>query len=165
MDRFCPRKPQSQPDREIPGEPSPHANGGEFPIPPALSKHLAVTGREFLADFLGAEVQRRPANQPALTALSQCLAQLDRRLQGLAVDKTLAKLNPLSPIVQYNLACSQALNSDAPAALVSLRKAIDLGFADAHFMASDPDLESLHPLNSFRHLVEKLGENQPTRPE
>ncbi|MCP5021956.1 MAG: hypothetical protein GY930_09260 [bacterium] len=165
MDRFSPKSPHNQPGPGRSGETPPCRQGSDFAIPPVLAKQLAVTGREFLTDLLGAEVERRPSNQPALTTLSQCLAKLDRRLEGLQVDEKLAQLNPLSPIVQYNLACSQALNQDAPAALKSIGKAIDLGFTDANFMASDPDLESLHPLNSFRQLVQKLSHNHPTRPE
>lgn len=165
MDRSSHRSPHSQPESERSGETQSNTQGADFSIPPALAKRLSVTGREFLADLLGAEVKRRPCNQPALTTLSQCFAKLDRRLEGLQVDEKLAQLNPLSPIVQYNLACSQALNQDAPAALKSIGKAIELGFTDAGFIASDPDLESLHPLNSFRQLMEKLGESQPTKPE
>ncbi len=165
MDRFSHKSPHSQPGTGRSSETTPCKQGSDFAIPPTLARRLAVTGREFLADLLGAEVERRPGNQPALTTLSQCLAKLDRRLEGLRVDEKLAQLNPLSPIVQYNLACSQALNQDAPAALKSIGKAIDLGFSDASFMASDPDLESLRPLGSFRQLVRKLGHDQPARPE
>ncbi|MFT4647299.1 MAG: hypothetical protein ACI87O_001496 [Planctomycetota bacterium] len=165
MDRPRDRNTPPQPSERDRGtqDPSPEAIG--FPIPLDLGKRLHVTGREFLADFLGAEVQKRPDNLPALTALSQNLAQLDRRLQGLAVDEQLALLDPTSPIIHYNLACSQALNEDFPAALTSLRKAVTLGFADASFMAGDPDLENLHPLQTFRSLVEELGQRQPTQPE
>lgn len=158
------QNPQPTPIRDR-GFSDPSPDGDRFPVPKGLAKDLASTGRDFLVDILGAEVQRRPENVPALTTLSQTLAQSDRRLEGLAVDRRLADLEPKSPIVQYNLACSQALNQDFEAALVSLRRATELGFHDAGFMASDPDLENLHPLNSFRKLVEELAERQPTRPE
>jgi hypothetical protein len=161
------RDPQNRaigPDAER-GADSPETEAPEFAIPAALGKQLSRTGREFLADFLGTEVQRHPENVTALTALSQSLAQLDRRLQGLSVDQQLADLEPHNPIVQYNLACSQALNGDCAGAMVSLQQAVTLGFADASFIASDPDLESLHPLKTFRRLVEALSQGQPTRPE
>ena len=161
MDRPQNRNSSPQSHEREPGLQDSRPEAGPFQIPAELGKRLAVTGREFLADLLGTEVQRRPENQRALTMLSQCLAQLDRRLEGLEVDQNLAALEPQNPIVQYNLACSQALNQNGPAAIASLQNAISLGFADASFIANDPDLESLHPLNTFQNLVTQLERDKP----
>ncbi|MCA9001456.1 MAG: hypothetical protein KDB61_06005 [Planctomycetes bacterium] len=127
-----------------------------FPIPGDLGAHLEDCGQEFLVDFLGEASRRQPGNQEVLSALSQSLARLGRRFEGLKVDEQLVALDPENPILHYNLACSRALNDDHAAAIESLTRAIELGFCEVDFIAQDPDLESLHGLRSFRRLLESL---------
>jgi hypothetical protein len=66
------------------------------------------------------------------------------------VDEQLSRLQPLNPLVFYNLACSYSLNREFGRAAASLEKALSLGYCDFKWLARDPDLRPLrqHPLYS-----------------
>ena len=61
--------------------------------------------------------------------------------------------HPLS--LDYNLACVAALRNERAAALLSLRRAVDAGWTFA-WIATDPDLESLHGDPEFEAIVEEV---------
>jgi hypothetical protein len=54
----------------------------------------------------------------------------------------------------YNLACAQALQGKADAALASLAKAVDRGWIDVKHLQEDPDLDSLRALPRFEEIVQ-----------
>ena len=62
----------------------------------------------------------------------------------------------------YNLACYQALAGQKTAAIESLRRSIELGFADA-LIATDSDLDSLRALAAFQSIESAAEERLRSR--
>lgn len=110
---------------------------------------------EFCLEFCGKIIEKRPHQIEALTSVATCLTELGFYADGLKVDEILASLNPKDATVQYNLACSHALNKNKDAAIESLDKAIDLGYADHSHMQFDKDLANIRHDPRFLPLVEK----------
>ena len=165
MHRFRPPfEPLSEPPASVrsgaPFElsPSPALPAG---LPGRVPGSMGPLGLEFLVQILSAELDRRPENRGALTSLSQCLGQLGRHREGCRINQRLVRLMPEHPVAYYNLACSQALLGEEGEALRSLQAAIDFGFSDAEFLASDPDLASLRDTPPFRALLHSLRKGTP----
>jgi predicted Zn-dependent protease len=97
--------------------------------------------------FLEGLVRRDPAFVEAFQTLGAAYTQRGRKADGLRVDQQLAQLQPADPVVHYNLACSYALTGRFVEAARALTLALDLGFRDFRWLASDPDLRPLreHP--------------------
>lgn len=130
-----------------------------FPVSAPLRQRLDLLGQEFLAEFLGLEVDRRPDNVDALAELGNVLTRLGRLEEGLDVDQRLARLAPDNPTVHYNLGCSLALLARNDEALGALEHAVELGYDDAQLLADDEDLENLRGDPRFLALLRKLRDN------
>ena len=111
--------------------------------PAALAADAERRGLEFLADFYGTEVSRKPENVDALAELGNVLTRLGRHAEGLAVDRELARREPDDPTVRYNLACSLSLVGRIDEAFAELARAIANGYDDADHLAADEDLAAL----------------------
>ena len=68
-----------------------------------------------------------------------------------------ARIQPKRPALWYNLACARSQANDRSSALDALAKAIDLGFADAHLIATDADLDSLRNDPRFAEIARRAG--------
>lgn len=99
-------------------------------------------------EFIEGLVRRDPGYVDALQLLGDHYTQRGRFVEGLQVDERLARLEPDSPLVFYNLACSYSLIDQFEAAAIALERALNLGYRDFHWLAKDPDLRKLrkHPL-------------------
>ena len=98
--------------------------------------------------FLAGLVRRDPNYVEALQILGDHYTRRGDYDQSLKVDQQLSRLQPLNPLVFYNLACSYSLNREFDRAVASLEKALSLGYCDFKWLARDPDLRPLrqHPL-------------------
>jgi Flp pilus assembly protein TadD len=134
-----------------------------FPMPAELEDRLDHLGQEFLVEFLGRALNRRPDNFPALSELATLLTRLGRLEEGLAADQRLVKLAPGDPTVHYNLACSLALLARTDAALAALEHAVTLGYRDWEHLLGDEDLARLRPDARFQGLAARLqaAEKEP----
>jgi tetratricopeptide (TPR) repeat protein len=74
-----------------------------------------------------------------------------------ALLEDLMALAPRSAVDAYNLSCALARAGDEGEALEWLERAIDLGYRDGGFLASDPDLEGLRRRSAYRRLLDRLG--------
>ena len=75
------------------------------------------------------------------------------------MDQRLSQLQPQSPIVFYNLACSHSLTGELDQAVSALEKALALGYRDFTWLAKDPDLRELrqHPLyHTIESKIQKM---------
>jgi tetratricopeptide (TPR) repeat protein len=106
--------------------------------------------------FLQGVVKRDPQYVEALQILGDHYTQRGLFHCSLQVDQQLSRLEPMNPLVFYNLACSYSLNGDFDLAVGSLEKALNLGYQDFKWLARDPDLRPLrkHPL--FRAIQAKI---------
>jgi tetratricopeptide (TPR) repeat protein len=99
-------------------------------------------------EFIEGLVRRDPGYVDALQLLGDQYTQRGRFVEGLRVDERLSRLEPDSPLVFYNLACSYSLTDQFDRAAEALEKALSLGYRDFNWLAKDPDLRKLrkHPL-------------------
>lgn len=125
-------------------------------LPPDTAATIDRLGLEFLANVLGVEVARRPANFGALFELGNVLTRLGRHDEGLAIDLELVRLEPDNATAHYNVGCSLALLGRVEEALSSLERSVELGFADADHLEADVDLVALHGEKRFQDLVALL---------
>ena len=97
--------------------------------------------------FMEGLVRRDPNYVDALQLLGDHYTQRGLFVEGLKVDERLARLEPNSPLVFYNLACSYSLTEQLERAALALEKAIQLGYSDFKWLVRDPDLKKLraHP--------------------
>lgn len=139
------------------------SRGGPIDLPAELEDRLDQLGQEFLVEFLGRALSRRPDNLPVLSELATLLTRLGRLEEGLAADQRLVQLAPGDPTVHYNLACSLALLARTDAALAALEQAVSLGYRDWEHLLGDEDLARLRPDPRFQELAARLraGQRRP----
>ena len=106
--------------------------------------------------FIEGLVRRDPAYVDALQLLGDHYTQSGRFVEGLHVDKQLARLEPENSLVFYNLACSYSLTDQFDLATAALEKALVLGYRDFNWLAKDPDLKKLRQQPAYRDLREKI---------
>lgn len=125
------------------------------------AKHKRLTRKEtreldIKISFMEGLVRRDVEYVEALQILGDHYTQRGRFEDGLKVDQRLSHLQPRSPIVFYNLACSHSLTGEMDQAASALEQALNLGYRDFTWLAKDPDLNPLrqHPL--FRTIESKI---------
>lgn len=67
------------------------------------------------------------------------------------------RIEPDNRVLWYNRACALSLSGHRSAALDALEHAVQLGFADAALMRSDPDLAGVRDTDRFRALLAVIG--------
>ena len=107
-------------------------------------------------EFMEGVLRRDPDYVDALQLLGDHYTQRGRFAEGLKVDERLARLEPRSPLVFYNLACSYSLTEQFDRAALALEKAIELGYRDFNWLAKDPDLKKFRAQPAFREIREKI---------
>src|SRR5665213_2115323 len=107
-------------------------------------------------EFMEGIVRRDPNYVDALQLLGDHYTQRGRFSEGLDVDERLARLEPESPLVFYNLACSYSLTDQFERAALALEKALQLGYRDFTWLAKDPDLKKLRTQPVYQDLREKI---------
>lgn len=108
---------------------------------------------DFELDFFTRVLTGTPEFHEALRAQASNMTAKGRLQDGLTVDKRLVALRPEDPTARYNLACRYALLKQPDLALVTLQKAIELGYRDFRYMEEDRDLESIRKDPRFRKLL------------
>jgi tetratricopeptide (TPR) repeat protein len=109
-------------------------------------------------EFMAGLVRRDPDYVDALQLLGDHYTQRGLFDEGLKVDERLANLEPKSPLVFYNLACSCSLTDQLERAALALEKAISLGYADFAWLAKDPDLKKLRAHPAFAEIKSRIRE-------
>lgn len=113
---------------------------------------------DFEIEFLEQVLSRSPSFFEAIQALAHCLAEKGRYQRLVVLDRRMVSLRPHDPMHRYNLACTLARLGQSRAAIVSLEKAVCLGFSDVSILDADVDLASLreHPrYAALRHRLEQ----------
>jgi tetratricopeptide (TPR) repeat protein len=107
-------------------------------------------------EFMEGVVRRDPDYVDALQLLGDDYTQRGRFTEGLNVDERLARLEPQSPLVFYNLACSYSLTEQFDRAAQALEKALSLGYRNFVWLAKDPDLKKFRAQPAYRDFKEKM---------
>ena len=110
---------------------------------------------DFEVDFFSRVLAAAPEFHEVLRAQASNLTTKGRLQDGLAVDKRLVALRPADPTSHYNLACRYALLKQPDLAIVTLRKAVELGYRDHRFMEEDHDLDSIRKDPRYRKLLKE----------
>ena len=135
--------------------PSPPAEDA-FP-PGSILGFLAGRNQvDFELDFFTRVLSGDAEFHEVLRAQASNMTAKGRLQDGLTVDKKLVTLRPEDATVRYNLACRYALLKQPDLALVTLRKAIELGYSDFRYMEEDRDLESIRKDPRFRKLLREF---------
>jgi tetratricopeptide (TPR) repeat protein len=106
--------------------------------------------------FIEGIVRRDPDYVDALQLLGDHYTQRGRFTEGLQVDERLANLEPESPLVFYNLACSYSLTDQFDRTARALEKALNLGYKDFAWLAKDPDLKKFRAQPAYDEIKEKI---------
>jgi tetratricopeptide (TPR) repeat protein len=109
-------------------------------------------------EFMAGLVRRDPDYVDALQLLGDHYTQRGLFDEGLKVDERLARLEPKSPLVFYNLACSCSLTDQFDRAALALEKALQLGYSDFNWLAKDPDLKKLRAHPAFAEIKNRIRE-------
>ncbi len=109
-------------------------------------------------EFMAGLVARDPDYVDALQLLGDHYTQRGLYSEGLKVDERLARLEPTSPLVFYNLACSYSLTDQFERGVLALEKAIQLGYSDFKWLAKDPDLKKLRAHPAYREIKARIRE-------
>jgi tetratricopeptide (TPR) repeat protein len=85
-------------------------------------------------------------------------AYLGAKKYGEAFDtlESLEKINPLAPLLHFNLACYYSLTENSPASLNALKKAVELGYKEFQEIQTDPDLKNLRTTAQFKAWFQSL---------
>lgn len=108
----------------------------------------------FDISFYESILRRDPSYVEVVEILGGLYTKTGRIADGLKMDRKLVRLQPDNATAHYNLACSLALSKRSAEAFAALAQAIALGYEDAEWMASDPDLEPLRKRPEFGSLLE-----------
>jgi len=108
---------------------------------------------DFELDFYSRVLAAEPDFQEVLRAHGENMTEKGRLQDGLAVDKRLVSLRPEDATARYNLACRYALLHQPDLALVTLRRAVELGYRDFRSMEQDRDLDSIRKDPRYRKLL------------
>jgi tetratricopeptide (TPR) repeat protein len=130
-----------------------------MPFKSSARKKLSRASQRDLAikiEFMEGLVRRDPDYVDALQLLGDHYTQHGRYTDGLKVDEHLARLEPRSPLVFYNLACSYSLTEQFDRAALALEKALQLGYRDFRWLARDPDLRQLRQQPIYRDIEAKI---------
>ncbi|HEY5296678.1 MAG TPA: hypothetical protein VIK59_02010 [Verrucomicrobiae bacterium] len=107
-------------------------------------------------EFMEGILRRDPDYVDALQLLGDHYTQRGRFPEGLRVDERLASLEPQSPLVFYNLACSYSLTDQFERTALALEKALSLGYQDFNWLAKDPDLKKFRQQPAYREIQKKI---------
>jgi len=130
-----------------------------MPVKSSARKKLSRASQRDLdakIEFMEGLVRRDPDYVDALQLLGDHYTQRGCYAEGLKVDEHLARLEPRSPLVFYNLACSCSLIGQFDRAALALEKALQLGYRDFRWLARDPDLHQLRQQPIYRDLEAKI---------
>jgi len=111
---------------------------------------------EFDMGFFESVLRRAPDYTEVIEILGGLYTKHGRIADGLRMDRKLVRFMPDNPTAHYNLSCSFALMKRPKDALRTLKRAIELGYNDAAWMAQDPDLKDLRKNPEFRALLKEL---------
>jgi hypothetical protein len=137
--------------------PTPPSADAAFP-PGSVLAFLAERNQvDFELDFFTRILASAPEFHEVLRAQASNMTIKGRLQEGLVVDKKLVSLRPSDPTAHYNLACRYALLKQPDLALVTLRKAVELGYRDFRYMQEDHDLDSIRKDPRFRQLLREFG--------
>lgn len=105
---------------------------------------------DFEIQFYEGILQRKNDFIQALIAIGDLYTKKGLYDQGLAVDQKLSRLRPDDPFIHYNLACSYSLLNKMDEALLTIQKAVALGYDNPKFLEKDPDLANLRQDKRFQ---------------
>lgn len=96
-----------------------------------------------------------PANRRVLDGLVTTYSAAGRYEDALRTADELIRAEPRNARHHYNYACGLCCLERLEEAMLSLQKAVELGFHDYEYLTKDPDLEPLRSLPAFREFQKK----------
>jgi tetratricopeptide (TPR) repeat protein len=122
-------------------------------LTPALIRLSERPQLDFELEFYEHILSRLPHYADVLRAQASNLTNKGLMKEGLKVDQRLVQVRPQDPTAHYNLACRYALLRQPDLAIVTLRRAVELGYRDFRYMIQDRDLDSIRTDPRFGQLL------------
>jgi Flp pilus assembly protein TadD len=123
---------------------------------PSLTELRELTQVDFELDFYGRILERHPLFFEALRAHASNLAARGRYAESMQVERRIIQIRPADALAHYNLACSYALLRQPDLALVTLRRALELGYHDFRYIRQDRDLDGIRRDPRFKRLIREF---------
>jgi tetratricopeptide (TPR) repeat protein len=141
----------------MPGKSSSPSPGADSPSQYPNTRYRATLQQlAFETEFFQGVLCRHPNYVDVLRVLSNNLTRQDRVREGLEIDKRLVHLEPHDALAHYNLACRHARLRHLEAALKTLRRALELGYNDLHYLQQDSDFDNIRHDPRFRQLLREF---------
>lgn len=131
-------------------------SSGEFPES-LIARFRDQSQLDFEIEFFDQILARHADYIDVLRCQGELLTRKGLYARGLQIDLQLIRLCPRDCVVRYNLACSYALTGQKPEAIEALRRAIEDGYDDLHYLEVDRDLETLRDEPEYRQLLKDYG--------
>ncbi|MBX3399207.1 MAG: hypothetical protein KF873_10725 [Gemmataceae bacterium] len=112
---------------------------------------------DFEVEFFDRVLAQVPDYVEVLRAQASNLTLKGRIREGLKVDQRLVATRPRDATAHYNLACRYAVLRQRELALMTLRRAVELGYRDFRYMVRDSDLASIQKDPKFLELLRDYG--------
>lgn len=125
-----------------------------------MTKKEKIDEMDFEMQFYEGLLQKKPDFIAVLSALGDLYTQKGFFEKGLQIDERLSLLRPEDPMVLYNLACSYSLLNDKDRALRVIKKAINCGYDDFHYLEHDKDLKNLLNDSRFQRYFSRIKKKQ-----
>jgi len=140
-------------------------NPDDYQAPLLVAQIYADLGREEEARearqrgvrIAAGRLDLNPDDVRALYMGANGLVALGEHATGLAWARRAVQLEPDEAMLLYNVACIQALAGEVDAAIGTLTKAIDAGFAHKPWMEKDSNLDPLRQDRRFQELLARLN--------
>ena len=101
-------------------------------------------------------LERAPDDVRARYLGANALVALGEREKGLAWARLARSMDPVDPMLLYNLGCINALAGEPVEALACLGQAVTAGLTQKDWLIHDGDLDALRELPDFQRLLESL---------
>ncbi|MGL4422756.1 MAG: TPR end-of-group domain-containing protein [Gemmataceae bacterium] len=126
-----------------------------------LAKLAERPQADFEFEFYTRLLARVPDYPEVLAVQAAHYSRLGKPKEGLKVDQKLAQLRPKNPTAHYNLACRYAQLRQIDLALLTLRRALELGYADLKYIQNDEDWKRYRNDPRFRQLLKEFLSHPP----
>jgi len=140
-------------------------NPDDFQSPIFLAQAYASLGRRQdemkvrlgVLNVIERHLKLNPHDTRALYFGSNNLARVGENEKAREMAERALGQDQNEPVVLYNVACFYALQGEAERAIDLLERAVELGWGDRAWIATDSDLKSLHGDPRFEALLARLG--------
>jgi adenylate cyclase len=122
-------------------------------------KHDEMRVRLGALETIQRHLEMNPHDTRALYFGAQNLVLVGENEKGLELAERALGQDQDEPVVLYNVACFYALQGDPDRSIELLTRAVDQGWGDQEWLATDSDLDSLREDDRFKKLLARIDQS------